>query len=191
MPELPVSRRQALVAAALLLALLVVAGKLLGGAGAASAEPPAALVQASAPAAAKLVVHVAGAVRQPGLYELPEGSRVSDAVARAGGATAKADTAAVNLAAPLADGIQVLIPSRVAGRARAAAGSEGAPGRRVSLSSATLADLEALPGIGPVTAQKILDYRAQHGGFSSVDDLDAISGIGPARIEQLRELVTP
>lgn len=191
MPELPVSRRQALVVAAVLLALLAVAGKLLAGAGAASAEPPAALVQANAPAAAKLVVHVAGAVRQPGLYELAEGSRVSDAVARAGGATAKADTAAVNLAAPLADGIQVLIPSRVAGAAGAAAGSDGAPGRRVSLSSATLADLDALPGIGPVTAQKILDYRAQHGGFSSVDDLDAISGIGPARIEQLRDLVTP
>ena len=191
MPELPVSRRQALVGAAVLLALLAVAGKLLAGAGAASAEPPAALVQANAPAAAKLVVHVAGAVRRPGLYELAEGSRVSDAVARAGGATAKADTAAVNLAAPLADGIQVLIPSRVAGAAGAAAGSDGAPGRRVSLSSATFADLDALPGIGPVTAQKILDYRAQHGGFSSVDDLDAISGIGPARIEQLRDLVTP
>ena len=191
MPELPVSRRQALVVAAVLLALLVVAGKLLGGAGAASAEPPA-LVQAEAPAAAKLVVHVAGAVRQPGLYELADGSRVSDAVARAGGATAKADTAAVNLAAPLADGIQVLIPSRVAGPAgAAAAAAEGAPGRRVSLSSATLAELDALPGVGPVTAQKILDHRAQHGGFSSVDDLDAISGIGPARIEQLRELVTP
>jgi competence protein ComEA len=191
MPELPVSRRQALVVAAVLLALLAVAGKLLAGAGAASAEPPAALVQANAPAAAKLIVHVAGAVRRPGLYELAEGSRVSDAVARAGGATAKADTAAVNLAAPLADGIQVLIPSRVAGAAGAAAGSDGAPGRRVSLSSATFADLDALPGIGPVTAQKILDYRAQHGGFSSVDDLDAISGIGPARIEQLRDLVTP
>jgi len=191
MPELPVSRRQALVVAAVLLALLVVAGKLLAGAGAAGAEPPPALVQANAPTAAKLVVHVAGAVRQPGLYELAEGSRVSDAVARAGGATAKADTAAVNLAAPLADGIQVLIPSRVAGAAGAAAGSDGAPGRRVSLSSATFADLDALPGIGPVTAQKILDYRAQHGGFSSVDDLDAISGIGPARIEQLRDLVTP
>ena len=192
MPELPVSRRQALVVAAALLALLVVAGKLLAGAGAASAEPPAALVPASPPPATKLVVHVAGAVRAPGLYELTEGSRVSDAVARAGGATAKADTAAVNLAAPLADGIQVLIPSRVAGPAgAAAAGAEGAPGRRVSLSSATLSDLDALPGVGPVTAQKILDYRAQHGGFSSVDDLDAISGIGPARIEQLRELVTP
>jgi competence protein ComEA len=190
MPELPVSRRQALVVAAALLALLVVAGKLLAGAGAASAVPPAALVQASPPAA-KLVVHVAGAVRAPGLYELTAGSRVSDAVARAGGATAKADTAAVNLAAPLADGIQVLIPSRVAGPAGAAAGLEGATGRRVSLSSATLADLDALPGVGPVTAQKILDYRAQHGGFSSVDDLDAISGIGPARIEQLRDLVTP
>ena len=191
MPELPVSRRQALVVAAALLALLVVGGKLLAGAGAASAEPPAALVQASPPPATKLVVHVAGAVRAPGLYELTEGSRVSDAVARAGGATAKADTAAVNLAAPLADGIQVLIPSRVAGAAGAAAGSDGASGRRVSLSSATLSDLDALPGVGPVTAQKILDYRAQHGGFSSVDDLDAISGIGPARIEQLRDLVTP
>ena len=189
MPELPVSRHQALAGAAVLLALLVVAGKVLARAGAATAEPPAALVQAAAPAAEELVVHVAGAVRRPGLYELPEGSRVSDAVARAGGATRKADTAAVNLAAPLADGIQVLIPSRVAGAAGAAAG--GGAAARVSLSAATLAELDALPGVGPVTAQKIVDYRAQHGGFGSVDDLDAIPGLGPARIEQLRDLVTP
>lgn len=190
MPLPPVSRRQALAAAAVLLALLAVAGKLLAGAGAATAVPAAALVPAGSAEAARLVVHVAGAVRQPGLYELDEGSRVSDAVAEAGGATAKADTAAINLAAPLADGIQVLIPSRVAGAAGTAAVA-GAGAARVSLSSASLAELDALPGIGPVTAQKIVGYRAQNGGFSSVDDLDGIPGIGPARLEQLRDLVTP
>nr|MBA2462889.1 ComEA family DNA-binding protein [Actinomycetota bacterium] len=130
----------------------------------------------------------AGAVRRPGLYRLREGSRVADAVARAGGATSKADTAAVNLAAPLADGIQVLVPSRVVGAAGAAVAGAGA---RISLSSASEAELDTLPGVGPVTAQKIVDYRAAHGGFSSVDDLDAIPGIGPARLEQLRELVSP
>src|ERR687895_679033 len=137
-----------------------------------------------------------GAVGQPGLYELKEGQRIADAVARAGGATAKADTAAVNLAAPLADGMQVLIPSRVAGAAGtaaagSAAGGSAAAGARVSLSSATVDQLDELPGVGPVTAQKIVDYRAKNGGFRSVDDLDAIPGIGPARVEQLRELVTP
>ena len=124
-------------------------------------------------------------MRRPGLYRLAEGKRVADAVARAGGATAPADTAAINLAAPLADGMQVLVPSRVAGAAgKAAAG-------RVSLSSASAAELDALPGIGPVTAEKIVAHRLAHGGFRSVDDLDAIPGIGPARIEQLRELVSP
>lgn len=191
MPSLPVPRRHALVAAAVALALLALAGRMLASAGAPSVQPVAPLVpEASAPVG-KLVVHVAGAVRQPGLYELNEGSRVSDAVARAGGATAKADTAAVNLAAPLADGIQVLIPSRVAGAASAAAAGSGGIAPRVSLSSATEAELDALPGIGPVTAQKIIAYRSQHGGFASADDLDAIPGIGPARIEQLRDLVTP
>jgi competence protein ComEA len=191
MPSLPIPRRHALVAAAVLLAVLALAGRMLASAGAPSVQPVAPLVPEAAPATEKLVVHVAGAVRRPGLYELKEGSRVSDAVARAGGATAKADTAAVNLAAPLADGIQVLIPSRIAGAAGAGAGGAGGAAPRVSLSSATIADLDALPGIGPVTAQKIVDYRSQHGGFGSVDDLDAIPGIGPARIEQLRDLVTP
>lgn len=190
MPSLPVPRRHALVAAGVLLAVLALAGRMLASAGAPSVQPVAPLVPEEPAAAELLVVHVAGAVRQPGLYELAEGSRVSDAVARAGGATAKADTAAVNLAAPLADGIQVLIPSRVAGAAGSAAGAVGAA-PRVSLSSATEADLDELPGIGPVTAQKIIDYRSRHGGFGSVDDLDAIPGIGPARIEQLRDLVTP
>ncbi len=111
MPSLPVSRRQALVLAAAALALLAVAGRTLAGAGAASEQPPQALVAEPAAAAPKLVVHVAGAVRRPGLYRLAEGKRVADAVARAGGATAPADTAAINLAAPLADGMQVLVPT--------------------------------------------------------------------------------
>ena len=189
MPSLPVSRRRALVLAAAALALLAVAGRTLAGAGAAAEQPAQPLVAEPAAAAPKLVVHVAGAVRRPGLYRLAEGKRVADAVARAGGATAPADTAAINLAAPLADGLQVIVPRRVA----AAAGGEaaGAAPARISLSSATAAQLDELPGVGPVTAQKIVDYRAAHGGFRSVDDLDAIPGIGPARIDQLRDLTTP
>jgi|SRR5215218_991687 competence protein ComEA len=186
MPSLPVSRRRALVLAAAALVLLAVAGRTLAGAGAASEQPAAQPLVPETPAVApRLVVHVAGAVKRPGLYRLAEGKRVADAVARAGGATAPADTAAINLAAPLADGMQVLVPRR----GPAAAGKQ--PGGRVSLGSATLAELDALPGVGPVTAQKILDFRTQHGGFRSVDDLDAIPGIGPARIEQLRDVVSP
>ena len=184
MPSLPVSRRRALLIAAAALALLAVAGRWLADAGTATVQPAAALVPERAAATPALVVHVAGAVRQPGLYRLAEGKRVADAVARAGGATAPADTAAINLAAPLADGMQVIVPSRVAGAAGAA--GPAAPGR-VSLSSASAAELDALPGVGPVTAQKIVDYRSAHGGFRSIDDLDAIPGIGPTRIEQLRE----
>jgi competence protein ComEA len=185
MPSLPVSRRRALLIAAAALALLAVAGRWLADAGTATVQPAAALVPERAAATPALVVHVAGAVRQPGLYRLAEGKRVADAVARAGGATAPADTAAINLAAPLADGMQVIVPRRIAGAVGVAT-----PGR-VSLSSASAAELDALPGVGPVTAQKILDYRAAHGGFRSVDDLDAIPGIGPARIEQLRDLTSP
>jgi len=197
MSSLPVSRRQALVAAVALLALLAVAGRTLAGAGASAPVAQTGLVPEPAEAAPRIVVHVTGAVARPGLYRLKEGSRVADAIARAGGATGKADTAAVNLAAPLADGIQVLMPSRVAGGAgaAAAAGGRGAGGAGsgvpISLSSATIAELDTLPGVGPVTAQKIVDHRAAHGAFSSVDDLDAIPGIGPARLGQLRGLVTP
>src|SRR5215207_11234317 len=184
MPSLPVSRRRALLLAAAALVLLVVVGRTLAGAGTATSQP-APLVPERATTAPKLVIHVAGAVRRPGLYRLAEGKRVADAVARAGGATAPADTAAINLAAPLADGMQVLVPRR----GPAVGGKQ--PGGRVSLGSATLAELDALPGVGPVTAQKILDFRTQHGGFRSVDDLDAIPGIGPARLEQLRDVVSP
>jgi competence protein ComEA len=185
MPSLPVSRQRALVIAAVALVLLAVAGRTLAGAGTATVEPAATLVPDRAGAAPKLVVHVAGAVRRPGLYRLAEGKRVADAVARAGGAAASADTAAINLAAPLADGMQVLVPRRVPGTGGKAATA------RPSLSSATAEELDALPGIGPVTAQKIVEYRTAHGGFRSVEDLDAIPGIGPARVEQLRDLVSP
>jgi competence protein ComEA len=131
-------------------------------------------------------------VRLPGLYRLPHGSRVADAVAKAGGANAKAALDGVNLAAPLADGEQVVVPSKVAGAAVAPAGSSPASTTGpVSLSTATVEQLDALPGIGPVTAQKIVDYRTAHGAFHSVDELDAISGIGPAKLDQLRGLVVP
>jgi competence protein ComEA len=191
MPSLPVSRRRALLIAAAALALLAVAGRTLAGAGTATERPAAALLPEREAAAPAFVVHVAGAVRRPGLYRLAEGKRVADAVARAGGATAPADTAAINLAAPLADGMQVIVPRRVAVAAGAAGASGAGPAPRISLSSASAAELDELPGVGPVTAQKIVDYRAAHGGFRSVDDLDAIPGIGPARIEQLREVTTP
>ena len=141
----------------------------------------------------RVVVDVVGAVRRPGLYRLAHGSRIADAVARAGGATAKADLALVNLAAPLADGEQVVVPKRLLGGA-AGASAQPRPARRrgpVQLSTATLEQLDSLPGVGPVTAQKILDYRQKHGAFQSVDELDAVPGIGPKRLDQLHDLVAP
>lgn len=180
------------------LAVLVLLGQRLAHAGAASKpEVVAAELEpvAEAPVRSVLVVHVVGEVRRPGLYRLRDGARIADAVHRAGGALRDADLAAVNLAAPLVDGIQVFVPSRVAagavGPTRGASTGGAAAGALVSLSSATVEELDELPGVGPITAQKIVDYRTEHGPFASVDDLDAVPGIGPTRIEQLRELVTP
>ena len=195
-PGFPITRRRALAGALLLAALLVLAGRHLLQAGAPQAPPPAAIVaeKPSAVASPKLFVHVVGAVRRPGLYRLREGSRIADAVTRAGGATRKADMSLVNLAAPVSDGVQIVVPRRVAAAAQgggAAAAAPAAPTGPVHLSTATLEQLDALPGIGPVTAQKILDYRQENGGFASVDELDAVPGIGPARMEQLREVVAP
>jgi competence protein ComEA len=193
MPALPLTRRQALVVAGVLAVVLVFTGKLLGGGGSAHRVPSFPLVRAAPPAPPPmLVVDIAGAVRQPGLYRLPHGSRVADAVAKAGGTTGKAATDSVNLAAPLADGEQVVVPTRTpAGGAVVPAGGSPAAAAPVSLSTATVEQLDALPGIGPVTAQKIVDYRTEHGAFHSVDELDAISGIGPAKLDQLRDLVVP
>jgi competence protein ComEA len=141
-----------------------------------------------------LLVHVAGAVRRPGLYRLRDGSRVADAVRRAGGAKGRADLALINLAAPVADGQQVLIPRRGEASSGAAAAPGSAeignvPAQKVHLNSATLEELDTLPGVGPVTAQKILDYRTEHGAFQTIDELDAVSGIGPARMAELKPLV--
>ena len=178
-----------------LLALLTVAGSRIAGVGA--SESPTAVAPlsrldesgADGTAAPRLVVHVVGAVRRPGLFELKEGSRVADALSRAGGPTRKANLSAVNLAAPLADGQQVGVPRLLP--PGAAAGASAVAGGKVSLAVATIDDLDELPGIGPVTAQKIVDWRTAHGPFRSVEDLDDVPGIGPARIEQLRDLVTP
>jgi competence protein ComEA len=193
-----VSRSTALVGVCVALGLLVLIGQRLAHAGAASEpEVVAAPLEpvAEAPARPLLVVHVVGEVRRPGLYRLRDGSRIADAVRRAGGARQGADLAALNLAAPLVDGIQVLVPSRVTVGGMPSTGAGTGPGARstsaVSLSSATVEELDELPGVGPITAQKIVDYRAEHGPFGSADDLDAVPGIGPTRIEQLRDLVTP
>ena len=192
-----VSRSTALVGVSVALAVLVLVGQRFAQAGAAD-EPELAAAPlepvAQAPARPVLVVHVVGEVRRPGLYRLRDGARIADAVRRAGGARAGADLAALNLAAPLVDGVQVLVPSRAGSGGSAAAGSGSADSSSsapITLSSATVEELDELPGVGPITAQKIVDYRAEHGPFASVDDLDAVPGIGPTRIEQLRDLVTP
>jgi competence protein ComEA len=193
MPELPISRRQALLVVAGIVALLVLAGRHFAGAGAPAAARPV-VVEATprSESRAALLVHVVGAVRRPGLYRLRDGARVADAVSRAGGSTRNADLALINLAAPVADGAQVVVPRRlpvVAGGGTAA--GPAAPAGPVHLNTATLEQLDELPGVGPSTAQRILDYRQENGAFSSVDELDAVPGIGPARLEQLRELVAP
>lgn len=195
MPEIPLSRRQALAGALAVLVALVVAGRLITGGDDGAAAPLEVVAEpdGAASAAAEVVVHVVGAVREPGLYRLKDGQRVADALDLAGGATGRADLSLVNLAAPVADGTQVVVPVRPdggAGGGASAAGAAAASGP-VHLNSATAEQLDALPGIGPVTAQKIVDWRQAHGAFASVDDLDAVPGIGPARIEQLRELVAP
>lgn len=193
------TRAQLAMIAVPLLALLAVAGSRLAGVGA--SEGPAVAVPLAragasgdgraADTAPRLFVHVVGAVRRPGLFRLTDGTRVADAVARAGGPTRRADLSAVNLAAPLVDGQQVIVPRRGPGGTQAALAGAAATGAKVSLANATVEQLDELPGIGPVTAQKIVDWRTTHGPFRSVDDLDDVPGIGPARIEQLRDLVTP
>ena len=194
MPELPLSRGRIVAVVAVTLAVLVVAGRFLLHAGATSSPtPPFRPAAAPAPAAARplLVVDVVGAVRRAGLRRVPQGSRIADAIARAGGVTRRADLAQVNLAAPVADGQQIVVPSRGSPAALPGGGVVAASGAPVSLSIATAEQLDSLPGIGPVTAQKIVAYREQHGAFHSVAELDAIPGIGPARLDELKGLVVP
>lgn len=195
MRGMALSRNQALALAGALLLVLVLAGRAWrGGEQVPAGETRSALRAPGADATNEtaFVVHVVGAVRRPGLYRLPVDARIADAVRRAGGATRRADLALVNLAAPLADGTQVVVPRRIEASAGTVAGGDPAAATGpVHLNTATLETLDALPGVGPVTAQKIIDFREEHGAFSSVDELDAIPGIGPARLEQLREVAAP
>ena len=152
-------------------------------------------VAASPPVATgrELWVDVAGAVRRPGLYKVPAGSRLAAAVERAGGVSRRGDEAGVNLAAPLHDGEQVIVPARGAAATTAAAAGSTAGGASgpISLGQATEAQLESLDGIGPALAGRILEYRQQHGGFRSLDQLKEVSGIGDKRFEALRKSLVP
>jgi competence protein ComEA len=146
-----------------------------------------------------LVVDVAGEVRRPGVYRVPAGSRAETAVQRAGGLTRHGEGAAVNLAMPLHDGQQIVVPRRGAsvaavGTGTASGGGAGAgtaPGQPISLSTATADQLDALDGIGPTLAGRIVQYRETHGGFRSVDELRQVSGIGDKRFQALRKAVQP
>ena len=188
---LEISRQQLVVYAAALLAVALIGARYLKS----ERDPPAPARAAPVKVArskgsAAAVVHVVGAVRRPGVYRLPAWSRLAAALRRAGGATGRADLQGVNLAAKVSDGQQVIVPARVAGASGAAGAAVAAtPGQPVSLNNATVEQLDELDGIGPATAQKILDYRQEHGGFSSVEDLKEVSGIGPKRYESLKEQV--
>jgi competence protein ComEA len=153
---------------------------------------PAAVATSTAPALPETVtVHVVGEVRRPGVYELPAGSRARDAVDAAGGLLGAAEQEAVNLARVLTDGEQLTVPRHGAVPAASAAGPGGAPaaGGKVDLNTATAAELDTLPGVGPSTAAKIVADRTSNGPFRSVDDLMRVSGIGPAKFDALKDLV--
>jgi competence protein ComEA len=144
----------------------------------------------------RIFVQVVGAVAHPGVYPLPSGSRTFDAIAAAGGVTADGDEQAVQLAAVVGDGARVIVPTKgqnlpTGSTAPAPSGGGTPPGTPVSLSDATVEQLDALPGIGPSTAQQIVAYREAHGPFTTVEQLDEVSGIGPATLARLEGLVVP
>ncbi len=144
--------------------------------------------------AAPIIVDVAGWVRQPGVYEFASGDRVIDAIDRAGGPRKGADLTTLNLAAPLTDGTQIVVPkpgsttSGDTGFVRRPATSGGTT--LININSASETELEELPGVGPVTAAAIIDYRTQNGPFATVDDLIDVTGIGPSTLEQIRPFAT-
>ncbi len=141
--------------------------------------------------AVPIIVDVAGAVRKPGVYEFAEGDRVIDAIQAAGGATPKASLDALNLAAPLTDGVQILVPKAApAAPVGSSVSTSGGPTQLVNVNTASATELEELPGIGEVIAQRIVDYRTENGPFASVDDLEDVSGIGEAILGDIRDLVT-
>jgi competence protein ComEA len=197
MPEM--SRAQVVVYGAIAVALLLVGARAIRGEGPSESSFAAASPGRSSSAGGDfaisgeggdVVVDVTGAVARPGVYRMPAGSRVDDAVRRAGGASGRAELEAVNLAARLADGQQVVVPERVPGGSVAVAGAASEDGP-ISLGAATVEQLDTIDGIGPVTAADIVEFRDQRGGLSSVDQLDQVSGIGPATMESLRTRLQP
>lgn len=138
-----------------------------------------------------LVIDVEGKVRRPGIVTLPRGSRVHEAIARAGGALEGADTSSINLARVLADGEQIIVGVAAASGAAVGGAPNGVVGGRISLNTATAEQLDTLPGVGPVTANAIVDYRTSHGGFQRVEDLLNVKGIGDATLADLKDQVSP
>jgi competence protein ComEA len=196
--------------------LVFLAMRVLGSSG--GAETPAVALDGARPQAAgkpatahrRIWIHVAGAVRRPGLYRVAVDARAGAAVDAAGGVARRADLRAINLAATLRDGQQVIVPARgeraavgapgtaapagaapVPGTAGAAPGSAAPAGAKVSLATATVEQLDGLDGIGPTLAQRILQWRDAHGGFKSVEQLREVEGIGEKRFESLRAAVEP
>jgi competence protein ComEA len=172
-----------------------------GGSTSSSTSSSAGTASAASTASDSIVVDVGGRVRRPGLVTLPPGSRVADAIAAAGGALRRKDVATTDLAAKVGDGQLLLIgPAASGGAAAASAGDTSGGGSStdgsgssapVSLSSADLTTLETLPGVGPVTAQKIIDWRTAHNGFTSIEQLQQVPGIGPSHYAEVEALVTP
>jgi competence protein ComEA len=190
MPDL--SRTQLLVYLVIAVAVVVIGARWIRSSGSAAAGGAGLSFAADSAHEAggtqDAVVHVAGAVEHPGVYRLPAGSRVTDAVRRAGGFARGASEDAINLAARLSDGQQVVVPRPGAATAGTGAGGRTGP---ISLGSATSEQLDQVEGIGPVTAQKIIEFRDQHGGLSSIDQLDEVDGIGPATMQTLRSALQP
>jgi len=180
-----------------LLTALVVTGLLL----IITRRPAGVPVQLQAPPTPQpLRVHVTGAVAVPGVYRLPPGSIVQDALAAAGGATASADVQLLNLAHTLRDGEQVVVPETAPTAAPTAAKAAATPGQvaqpapsavsRININTASAAELEALPRVGPALAQRIVDYRVAHGQFRAIEDIMQVSGIGPATFGQIKDLIS-
>lgn len=142
-----------------------------------------------------IIVQIAGAVPRPGVYALAKGSRVQDAISAAGGFLADADKTGINLARALDDGEQLEVPyleggSPVIGTPLPASTESSSSAELIDINTASLAELDSLPGIGPTTAQKIIDYREQNGPFLAKEDIINVSGIGPGTYERLKDLIT-
>jgi competence protein ComEA len=203
------SRRQIIAYVVLAVAVIAIGARYVIGArdpGAASAgtlilssasPSPASAAPAPSPSPPDVVVYVCGEVRAPGVVRLPSTARVADALKQAGGATSAAEMSAVNLAARLADGQQIIVPRSgepAAAAAVASAASSGAgatvPAAPVNINTASLEELDTLDGVGPSTAQKIIDYRTANGGFKTIDEIKEVSGIGDAKFAAMKDSIT-